>query len=156
MPTETERKFLVRKDLWYALHKPAGEYYLQGYIVSGPDKTVRVRLTETKGFITLKGPSVNISRSEYEYEIPRQDALEMLEEFAGKKVEKMRYRVVHQDHAWEVDEFLGENEGLILAEIELSCDGEAFERPGWLGEEVSHDPRYYNAYLAEHPFGSWK
>jgi len=153
---EIERKFLVRKDLWYALHKPLGEDLIQGYLFASPEKTVRIRASGASGFITIKGPAVNATRDEYEYPIPRPDAIELLDKFAGSRIDKVRYRVLHEGKTWEIDEFFGENEGLIIAEIELSSPEEHFEKPPWIGEEVTEDHRYSNSWLAEHPFTSDK
>ncbi len=155
MPVEIERKFLVPKDLWYAVHKPAGEYLIQGYLYSSEEKTVRIRLTDTQGFLTIKGPIRNYSRNEFEYLIPREDAMILLQELCISRIEKMRYRITYKSHSWDVDEFLGENDGLILAEIELKSEEESLETPPWIGSEVTGDRRYYNAWLAEHPFTKW-
>jgi adenylate cyclase len=153
--TEIERKFLVRKDLWYALHRPEGEILQQGYLISEPDKTVRIRVTPSSGFLTIKGPAVNATRDEYEYPIPRKDALELLDKFVSKCIDKIRYRIDVKDKTWEIDEFYGVNEGLIIAEIELGDPKESFEKPAWTGEEVTDDHRYSNSWLAEHPFTTW-
>ncbi|MCX6251027.1 MAG: CYTH domain-containing protein [Bacteroidetes bacterium] len=156
MPKEIERKFLVRKDLWYAVQKPEGADFIQGYLVSGANLTIRVRVSSSNAWLTIKGPFQNISRDEYEYPIPAQDAMEILSGYAGNKIEKTRYRIRIEGHIWEVDEFFGDNEGLIIAEIELKSEDEGFRHPPWLGEEVTANHRYNNAHLAEHPFGSWK
>ena len=156
MGYEIERKFLVRKDLWYAVRKPAATGIIQAYLVNEPGKVIRIRVTDTAGYITIKGANTGATRPEFEYSIPRQEALSILELFPSGRVEKERFRIENKGHAWEVDEFFGENEGLILAEIELEREDEAFEKPGWIGEEVTGDPRYYNSYLSEHPYHSWK
>ena len=153
---EIERKFLVRKDLWYAYDKPEGEILQQGYLVSEPGKTVRLRVSPSCGYITIKGPAVNASRDEYEYPIPAADARELLEKFVTRRIEKVRYRVNMAGKTWEIDEFFGENEGLIIAEIELSFPEEHFEKPDWIGEEVTEDHRYANSALAEQPFSRWE
>jgi len=155
MHLEIERKFLVRKDLWYALHKPQGEDIVQGYLVSEPSLTIRVRVTETNGWLTIKGPTENASRVEYEVSIPRNDADELIAAFTKNKIEKTRYRIDLEGKTWEVDEFFGDNEGLILAELELKKEDEIFTHPKWLGKEVTTDDHYKNAYLADHPFKSW-
>ena len=153
---EIERKFLVRKDLWYAIHKPEGEILQQGYLVSEHEKTVRVRVSPSSGFLTIKGPSENATRDEYEYIIPREDACELLNKFVSNRIDKVRYTILANKKTWEIDEFFGANEGLIIAEIELEDPGESFEKPSWIGEEVTHDHRYSNSWLAEHPFSEWE
>jgi CYTH domain-containing protein len=155
MHYEIERKFLVRKDLWYALNKPEGEDILQGYLLSEPSITIRVRSATTKSCITIKGPSLNISRAEYEFSIPGKDANEILSTFTRSTIEKTRYRIGFEGKIWEVDEFFGDNEGLIIAEIELDNENEIFMHPKWVGEEVTMDERYKNAYLANHPYKNW-
>ncbi|MCX6247894.1 MAG: CYTH domain-containing protein [Bacteroidetes bacterium] len=152
MPLEIEHKYLVRKDLWYAVQKPPGVNVRQGYLLTGPDKTIRVRTTGTEAYLTIKGASPKASRAEYEYPIPVADADELLKICTVPLIEKIRYRIEYAGKTWEVDEFFGENEGLILAEIELISEGEKYNRPSWVGEEVTGDKRYYNAYLAQHPF----
>jgi CYTH domain-containing protein len=152
---EIERKFLVRKDLWYAIHKPEGEILKQGYLVSEPEKTVRIRVTPSSGCITIKGPAENAARAEYEYRIPYGDAIELLDKFAPSCIDKVRYRIPFQGKTWEIDEFFGANEGLIIAEIELTDPDESFEVPSWVGEEVTNDHRYSNSWLAEHPHTTW-
>jgi len=156
MKTEIERKFLVVGDGWRTA-AGGGERYEQGYISCDPKKiTVRVRLAGNKGLLTLKGPTEGISRSEMEYEIPAEEAKYMLEHFCGDRiVSKTRYCLEINGLQWEIDEFSGANQGLVLAEIELETEDQPFEKPDWLGEEVSHDPRYFNAVLATHPFSGW-
>jgi adenylate cyclase len=156
MPRETEHKYLVRKDLWYAVHKPAGVNIRQGYLQADPEKTIRIRTTGAAATLTIKGPSRNATRSEYEYPIPPGEADELLQLCTNQIIEKVRYRIGYAGKIWEVDEFFGENEGLILAEIELTFEEEKYGKPAWAGEEVTTDPRYYNAYLAIHPFSGWK
>jgi CYTH domain-containing protein len=155
MPKEIERKFLVRKDLWYAQKKPQGTDIIQSYMVNEPDKVIRIRVTDTKGYLTIKGPAIDSTRYEFEYSVPRNEAMEIMDLFTKEKIEKIRYKIDFQNHFWEIDEFFGENDGLIMAEIELKSQDESFEIPSWLGEEVTHDHRYYNSYLSEHPFSSW-
>jgi len=156
MKTEIERKFLVAADSWRT-DVGAGELYEQGYISCDPKKiTVRVRLAGSRGFLTLKGPTEGISRSEMEYEIPADEAKYMLEHFCGDRiVSKTRYLLEANGLQLEIDEFHGENQGLILAEIELESEDQPLEKPDWLGEEVSHDPRYFNAALSLNPFTAW-
>ena len=114
-----------------------------------------MRVTDEQGYITLKGATTGITRKEYEYEIPVQDGVELLDVFAQSEVEKIRYRIEFAGKLWEVDEFLGDNEGLIMAEIELQDEAEEFEQPDWVTNEVSDDERYYNSYLSTHPFKEW-
>lgn len=155
MATEIERKFQVAGDGWRAAVVSQSRL-LQGYLASTPALTVRARLADGAGTLTLKGRTQGVSRSEYEYPIPAADAEAMLRELAvSSLIEKTRYRVRHAEHVWEVDVFDGDNAGLVLAEIELAREDEAFARPPWLGAEVSDDPRYYNANLARHPFKDW-
>ena len=155
MPLEIERKFLIVKDLWYALKKPVGEDITQAYLVNEPGRVIRIRVTASNAFITIKGPTENATRHEYEYSIPGEDALEILDLFGTNKIEKTRYRIEYHGHLWEVDEFFGENDGLVIAEIELKSPDEPFDKPPWLGEEVTEDHRYYNSYLSEHPYTKW-
>jgi CYTH domain-containing protein len=154
--TEIERKFLVDKERWLAFYKEPGIGYLQGYLSIDEEKVVRVRVAGDKGFITIKGKSENFSHPEFEYEIPLDDARELIHHFTKTRVEKIRIRIMHENHVWDVDEFLGENEGLLMAEIELEHPEETFVKPGWLGKEVTDDVRYYNAYLSIHPFRTWQ
>lgn len=154
MGQEIERKFLVAGDGW----RPGepGLVYRQGYLPTQAPATVRVRLAGAKAYLTLKGPTIGLTRAEFEYEIPWTDAEAMLQQFCtAPLIEKTRYRIPVADHVWEVDEFAGDNEGLVLAEIELSHEAEPFTPPPWLGPEVSHDPRYRNSYLARHPYRTW-
>jgi len=152
MGIEIERKFLVKKEVWDTLKKTEGKYYRQGYLLNGRERVVRVRIAGDQAFLTIKGAVDGISRPEYEYEIPKADAQEMLDQFKPEGTEKIRYRIPEGSGLiWEVDEFLGANEGLIIAEIELSTEEQLFSRPEWLGQEVTHDERYYNASLALRP-----
>ena len=128
----------------------------QGYLLVDPGKTIRIRTTGTNAFLTIKGPSRNATRAEYEYAIPLVDADELLQLCTTPVIEKVRYRMEYAGKIWEVDEFFGENDGLILAEIELTFAEEKYDKPAWVGEEVTNDPRYYNSYLAVHPFSAWE
>ncbi len=151
---EVERKYLVVGDGWKA-HAP-GDLYRQGYLSSVKERTVRVRTTPHGAYITIKGITIGATRSEYEYEIPLDEANAMLDELAERPiVEKHRHRIPIGDVVFEVDEFLGDNDGLVVAEVELASEDQVFERPPWLGEEVTGDPRYYNVNLAKHPFSAW-
>lgn len=154
MPTEIERKFLLQSppiDQW-----GEGVKMRQGYLARGEHATARVRVAGTRGRLTIKGPTVGISRAEFEYEIPCSEAEELLTLCEGGLIEKRRWRVPYQGHVWEVDVFEGENSGLLIAEIELSAEDETFERPDWIGAEVSGDPRYFNGYLSRHPYQTWR
>ena len=146
---EIERKFLVDKEKWELVNKPAPKRIVQAYLVRTPEKTIRVRVKDEKGFLTIKGPTVGISRSEFEYEIPLNEANELIEQFADKVIEKYRYEITVGYHLWEVDEFHGKLEGLLLAEIELTSEDEAFEKPDWVAEDVSLDQQYFNSNLVE-------
>ena len=151
MPTEIERKFLVTGDGWKDA-VVAQTPMRQGYFETGPMSTVRVRIEGERAVLTIKGPTVGISRAEYEYEIPMGEAHEMLDTFCqGRQVEKIRYDVEHGGKTWEVDVFEGENEGLVLAEVELDRPDEEVAIPDWIGEDVSADSRYRNACLAVKP-----
>ena len=154
MGTEIERKFLALNSDY---RKGASlSFYRQGYLLSEREKVVRVRVCNGKGYLSVKGMAKQITRPEFEYEIPEKDANEMLNTFCSNAIlEKNRYILNVGGFRWEVDEFLGSNEGLVVAEIELQSESEAFPRPDWLGVEVSLDPRYYNNNLVRHPFREW-
>lgn len=156
MHTEIERKFLVTNNDFikeaYAVRR-----IVQGYICSTPGRTVRVRIGSEKGFLTIKGPSdeKGLSRYEFEQEIPLEDAEQLIKLCEPGIIDKVRYLVEAGKHVFEVDVFHGENEGLIIAEVELNSEDEIFEHPHWLGQEVSGDRRYYNSMLTRHPFTKW-
>lgn len=155
MAIEIEKKFLVRDDAWRR-SADDGVRYRQGYLSDGGSASVRVRVGGDRAYLNIKSATLGIERSEYEYEIPLADAEEMLDRLCRKPlVEKTRYEVQNGPHVWEVDVFAGDNDGLVVAEIELSAADESFERPDWLGEEVSHDTRYYNVCLVDHPYKDW-
>ena len=154
MAVETERKFLVSGDAWRSLGTPVP--YAQGYLARGNGITVRIRIAGKKAFFTVKGPVDGISRPEFEYPVPVEDAREMLRLCKDPVIEKTRTRIPHDSHVWEVDEFGGKNQGLIVAEVELSSPDEVVVLPTWIGVEVTGDPRYYNSNLAVHPFGDWQ
>ncbi|WP_107039601.1 CYTH domain-containing protein [Brumimicrobium mesophilum] len=145
MGLEIERKFLVDKLKWEKAKPENGLKVIQGYILKSVEKTVRVRTKGNQGFITIKGKTKGISRSEFEYTIPYEEAVKMLEEFCGDKIIKTRYELTFGKFVWEVDEFESPKTGLILAEIELSNESEHFLCPDWLGKEVSGQSEYYNA-----------
>jgi CYTH domain-containing protein len=154
MAIEIERKFLVKDDSWRGLGK--GSHYRQGYLSTDPDRTVRVRKVAGEGYLTVKGRTVNATRAEYEYVIPSQDADAMLDELCARPlIEKTRYRIEYQGLVWEVDEFEGENAGLVIAEVELASENQVVALPVWVGEEVTTDSRYYNANLIANPFSRW-
>ncbi len=154
MAKEIERKFLVTGEDWRAMAQ--GTRYRQGYLSTVKERTVRVRTIDDKGFLTVKGVSVGATRSEYEYEIPAADADEMLDDLCEKPIiEKNRYKIPIGDVTWEVDEFLGVNDGLIVAEVELRSEDQSFPKPDWIGDEVTGDPRYFNANLIARPFSTW-
>lgn len=155
MAKEIERKFLVAGD--YKQAAVSSSHIVQGYIGRTPSLTFRIRLRDERGYLTVKGRTdeAGMSRDEWEYEIPAADARELLAHSDGS-IEKRRYMVPAGRHTFEVDEFFGANEGLTMAEVELSSPDEAFERPAWLGEEVTGDKRYYNSQLLQHPYSAWK
>jgi len=150
MAREIERKFLVNSDEYRK--SSTGVLYKQGYLSRSPDCTVRVRTAGDKAWLTIKGQSSGASRSEFEYQIPYEDALLLFSLCEGGLVEKIRYRVPYEGMVWEVDEFMGQNEGLVIAEIELEYEDQPFSIPPWAGREVTGDPRYYNSNLAVKPF----
>ncbi|NJL85977.1 MAG: CYTH domain-containing protein [Leptolyngbyaceae cyanobacterium SM1_1_3] len=155
MGIEIERKFLVKGDRWRPLG--TGELYRQGYLTAAKDGcTVRVRVAGDRGYLTVKGKTVGNQRSEFEYQIPVAEAEEMLNTLCRQpQIEKTRYKIPLGSLVWEVDEFAGENAGLIVAEVELSDPEQAIDLPEWIDQEVSTDPRYFNAYLAQVPFQRW-
>jgi adenylate cyclase len=155
MGIEIERKYLVDHDKWRRVKKPAGIHYRQGYLSNENDRTIRIRVSDKQGYITIKGAATGISRKEYEYEIPVEDGIELLDHLALSQVEKVRYCINFAGNVWEIDEFLGDNEGLITAEIELNNEDDRFEQPAWIGREVSDEDKYYNSSLSTHPFKSW-
>jgi CYTH domain-containing protein len=156
MATEIERKYLVNKEVWHQSSKGESRYYRQGYLLTDPNKTIRVRISDKDAYITIKGPSVGAARPEYEYAIPGKDAEELLDQFCSSVVSKIRYKVMYEGKLWEVDEFLEDNEGLIIAEIELSDESEVFSLPEWIDKEVTGEEKYYNSNLSVHPYQEWK
>lgn len=154
MAQEIERKFLVNNDSWR--NNRRGKPYRQGYLSTDKERTVRVRTAGDEAFITIKGISSGATRSEYEYKIPLADANEMLDRLCERPlIEKTRYRIPHENHVWELDEFGGENRGLVLAEVELKDEHEHLSCPSWVGREVTDDPRFYNVNLVAHPYSKW-
>jgi adenylate cyclase len=154
MGVEIERKFLVAGDAWRALGTPV--LLRQGYLSLDPDRTVRVRVEDGAGTMTIKGRSVGATRGEWEYPIPLADANELLDRLCQQPIiEKYRSRIAFGGNVWEVDEFLGANAGLVVAEIELASEEQAFDKPDWIAEDVTHDKRYFNSSLIRHPFSGW-
>ncbi|HEU4818646.1 CYTH domain-containing protein [Janthinobacterium sp.] len=154
MGVEIERKFLLQGDAWRGL----GQAVLlrQGYLSSARERVVRVRIEGEQAMLTIKGANVGAKRGEWEYPIPLADAVELLDGLCEQPlIEKYRHRIEHAGMVWEVDEFLGANAGLVVAEIELASEDQPFEKPEWIGAEVSGDARYYNANLIRHPFSQW-
>jgi len=152
MGIEIERKYLVIGEDW---KQAPGQRYSQGYLNRDPARTVRVRVVGSQAWLTIKGRNQGATRAEFEYEIPVADGQQLLSLCEGPLIDKIRRLVPHAGMSWEVDEFLGENAGLVVAEIELSTSDQAFEAPPWLGAEVTEDPRYFNSQLAQHPFSRW-
>ena len=152
MAIEIERKFLVTGDAWRSA--PA-VFYSQGYLNRDKSRTVRVRIAGEEAFLTIKGQSVGASRAEFEYPIPLWDARELLGLCEQPLVEKYRRKILFEGLVWEVDEFLGENQGLVVAEVELPSEMAYFTKPEWVGQEVTEDPRYFNSNLSKAPFSSW-
>lgn len=154
MAVEIERKFKVANAGWRDTVTRSTSLR-QGYVSTKPEATVRVRLENGVGTLTIKSKTRGISRSEFEYDIPNSEATQLLQLCKGPLIEKIRHLVIIGEHTWEIDEFIGDNQGLIIAEIELSSEDESFEKPAWLGIEVSHDARYYNSSLVAHPYNQW-
>ena len=155
MATEIERKFLLKDSSWKEV-AGNGTHYSQGYLVASKHASVRVRIQGKHAFINIKSATIDITRQEFEYEIPLNEAAEMLETLCEKPlISKTRYHIKMEKHLWEIDVFDGDNAGLIVAEIELSDKDECFTKPDWLGIEVSDDERYYNVCLVNHPFKDW-
>jgi CYTH domain-containing protein len=154
MGIEIERKYLVKGNDWK--QQGQGQFYQQGYLSDHPDRTVRVRTAADKGYLTIKGRSAGASRAEYEYPIPYAEAQTMLKQLCQQPIiEKIRYTVRYEGLVWEVDEFLGENEGLVVAEVELTHEQQPIVLPAWVDREVTGDTKYYNANLFKHPFSTW-
>ena len=154
MAIEIERKFLVKKNSWTGPN--AATLYIQGYLSSSPETTVRIRIAGKIGFITIKGKTTGFSREEFEYEIPVEDAEILLKKCKNAPIKKIRYKVLLNGTLWEIDEFLEENSGLLMAEVELPDEKASFFRPDWLGKEVTEDKRYHNSHIAQHPFKTWE
>jgi CYTH domain-containing protein len=154
MGVEIERKFLVEGDEWRA--GAGGTAYRQGYLSTVKERTVRIRTMGDRAVLTIKGITVGATRAEFEYDIPFGDAEQMLDELCERPlIEKTRHLIEYRGLTWEVDDFGGANTGLLVAEVELDEDGQTVELPPWVGDEVTDDPRYYNANLIAHPYREW-
>jgi len=155
MAIEIEHKFLLENEDWRQ-QIDHSVYYQQGYLSSTKKNSIRVRISDTQGWLNIKSPVIGAKRLEYEYQIPLADAKEIIEKLCHKPIiEKIRHYVFHDNHTWEIDEFEGDNKGLIVAEIELKNMQEKFSLPTWAGQEVTHDLRYYNNCLCKKPFKEW-
>jgi len=153
MSKEIERKFLVQGEDW---REAKGTMYRQGYLSTVKERSVRVRVADDKGYLTIKGISKGATRTEYEYEIPIKDAEAMLDHLCERPlIEKRRHKIDYDGVTWEVDVFLGDNEGLVLAEVELQSEDQTIACPPWIGQEVTDDPRYFNVNLVQHPYREW-
>jgi adenylate cyclase len=153
MGVEIERKFLLAGDGWRALGQPV--LLRQGYLSSDPARVVRVRVEGDQAYMTIKGKSVGATRGEWEYPIPLADANELLALCEQPIVEKFRRKIEFAGKVWEVDEFLGANQGLVVAEIELVSEDQPFDKPDWIGDDVTHDARYFNSSLVRNPYSTW-
>jgi len=155
MAIEIERKFLLKNESWKSLID-AGTIYRQGYLAESGPGSVRVRMEGEKARLNVKSATLGMTRLEYEYDIPVADAQEMLDKICVKPlIEKTRYHIYYQDKLWEIDVFVGLNQGLVVAEIELDSEDEVIELPEWIGDEVTGDTRYYNVCLVKHPYKDW-
>jgi adenylate cyclase len=155
MATEIEHKFLLANDDWRQ-HIQRSIYYKQGYLSSQPTSSIRVRIAGQQAWLNIKSATIGTTRQEYEYEIPLSDAQEILNTLCCKPlIEKTRHFIPINQHLWEIDEFDGDNKGLVIAEIELQKTGEAFIKPSWIGAEVTHELRYYNNNLVANPYKKW-
>jgi len=150
---EIERKFLVKNKLWEPINE--GFFIQQGFLNTAKERVVRIRLKGDKAFLTVKGKIEGITRKEFEYEIPYKEGKQLLDLCEFSLIEKTRYHFHYKEMLWEVDEFYGDNKGLIIAEIELENEAQVFEKPDWLGEEVTQDFRYYNNNLTKFPYTKW-
>lgn len=153
MSTEIERKFLVNGTTW---RLGDGLELSQGYLNRDQARTVRVRVAGDQGYLTIKGETKGSSRAEFEYEIPLTDAQQLLRLCDGPIIQKIRHISTYQGKKWEIDEFFGDNIGLVIAEIELQDENEQFQLPEWVGKEVTEDPRYFNSSLVSHPYSLWR
>jgi CYTH domain-containing protein len=153
MALEIERKFLVKENDW---RNGQGTMYRQGYLNSDKNRNVRVRVIDNRGYLTVKGISRGATRLEYEYEIPKAEADAMLDILCEKPlITKKRYIIEFKGFVWEVDEFFGDNQGLIIAELELKSEDQLFIKPEWIGDEVTGDSKYFNSNLIHRPYSTW-
>ena len=156
MGIEIERKFLLANDEWRQ-HVSSSVQFRQGYLVGSEKSSVRVRIQGDKSNLNIKGATLGVRRQEFEYPIPMDDASELLSTLCAKPIiEKTRHYITAGEHTWEIDEFAGDNEGLIVAEIELNHEDDAFAAQSWLGKEVSGNERYYNSMLIKNPYKNWQ
>lgn len=156
MPIEIERKFLLKNNAWKKSISKSTQYK-QGYLISDKKRSIRVRISNNKAWLNIKSATIGAQRHEYEYEIPLNEGVEILNTLCEKPIiEKTRHFVNIKEHIWEIDVFSGDNEGLIVAEIELSAIDEVFYKPDWIGKEVTQDLRFYNNKLCQNPFNKWK
>lgn len=155
MALEIEHKYLVKPEAWAKVIPYKSVALQQAYLLTDPEKTIRVRTMNDSAYMTIKGKSQGATRLEYEYEIPLNDARELIRNFSSHLVEKIRHYVVFEGKTWEVDEFKGHNEGLLVAEIELKAEDEHYLLPDWADNNVTDDPRYANSNLSINPFKSW-
>ena len=155
MGKEIERKFLVNAERWKNLEKPKPKLYRQGYFTTTPGKSIRIRNAGDKSYLTIKSETAGLTRSEFEFEIPNDDAQELLDKFCDKELEKYRYIIFYKNKKWEIDVFLNENQGLVIAEIELERPDECVDLPDWVDIEVTSNKKYYNAQLVKEPFTTW-
>lgn len=155
MGKEIERKFLVNAEKWKKLDKPEPRHFRQGYFTTTPGKSIRIRKSGDKAYLTIKSETEGMTRLEFEYEIPNSDAQELLDHFCDAELEKSRFIIFYKNKKWEVDVFLKENKGLLIAEIELERPDEDVDLPEWVDEEVTEIRKYYNAELVNKPFNTW-
>jgi len=155
MPTETEHKYLVNHELWQQIIPDKSVHIKQAYLLTDPNKTIRIRTAGNAGFLTIKGKTIGASRPEFEYEILLEEANQLIESFCSELIEKTRHYVVHESKTWEVDVFEGVNKGLIVAEIELDDEHEEYTKPNWVTRDVTDDRRYANSTLSLKPFTTW-
>jgi adenylate cyclase len=155
MGLEIERKFLLKNDNWTKLANKS-KIIKQGYLSTEVERTVRVRISDTQAYITIKGKNTGASRAEFEYPIPIEDAYELLSLCQKPLIEKIRYVIPYHDLLWEIDIFEGDNAGLKMAEVELADEDQTITFPDWIGKEVTTDSRYYNSILSTNPFKNWK
>lgn len=155
MPLEIEHKYLVKTDLWKKVTPEKSIEIKQAYLLTDPAKTIRIRTAGEKGFMTIKGKTVNAGRPEFEYEIPYADSIDLIRNFCSEPIEKIRHYVTVESKVWEVDEFQGLNVGLVIAEIELQSETEEYKKPEWVDKDVTQDARYANSNLSKKPFTTW-